>query len=74
MQVTAASGFTNFVGTIKDSPTDVTYTALVAFADNVTAPFAERVTVAGTVDRYLDFDGNVTGSGSITVFCGFSRS
>ena len=37
------------------------------------APAKERATVAGTVDRYLSFDGDVTGSGSITVFCGCAR-
>ena len=74
LQVTAASGFTNFVGKVRDSADDVTYADLLTFADNVSAPFAERVTVAGTVDRYTAFDGNVTGSGSITVFAGFSRS
>lgn len=73
LQVTAASGFTNFVGKIRDSADDLTYSDLVTFADNVAAPFAERVEVAGTVDRYLAFDGNVTGSGSITAFAGFSR-
>jgi hypothetical protein len=74
LQVSAASGFTNFVGKIRDSPDDVTYADLITFTDNVSAPFAERLTVAGTVDRYTAFDGNVTGAGSITVFCGFSRS
>ncbi len=74
LQVTAASGFTNFIGKIRDSPDDITYADLITFADNVTAPFAERLTVAGTVDRYTAFDGDVTGSGSITAFCGFSRS
>lgn len=74
LQVTAASGFTNFVGTVRDSADDITYGDLVAFADNVVAPFAERVTVAGTVERYLAFEGDVTGSGSITAFCGFVRN
>lgn len=74
LQVTAGSGFTNFVGSIEDSPDDIAYTQLLAFTDNVVDPFAERVTVAGTVNRYLDFKGVVTGSGTITVFCGFSRN
>ena len=73
-QVSDCSGFTNFVGTINDSPDDITYSPLIAFADNVVDPYAERKTVAGTVDRYLAYDGNVTVNGSITVFCGFSRS
>ena len=74
LAVSAASGFTNFVGKIRDSADDTTYADLIAFTDNVTAPYAERIEVSGTVDRYLSFDGNVTGSGSITAFCGFSRS
>jgi hypothetical protein len=35
---------------------------------------AQRVAVAGTVNRHLAIDGNVTGSGSVTVWCGFARS
>lgn len=73
LQVTAASGFTNFVAKIRDSADNVTYADLITFADNVVAPFAERATVAGVVDRYLIVDGNVTGTGSITAFVGLSR-
>lgn len=73
LQVTAASGFTNFVGKIQHSADNITYTDLITFADNVVAPFAEVKTVTGTVNRYLAFSGNVTGSGSITVFCAFAR-
>jgi len=73
-QNTEGSGFTNFVGTIQDSPDDITYATLVAFTDSVSDPVAERVTVSGTVDRYLAYDGNVTGSGTIGVFAGFCRT
>jgi len=73
-QITAGSGFTNFVGKLRDSPDDVTYADLITFADTVADPIAERATVTGTVDRYLSYDGNVTGTGTITVFAGFSRS
>lgn len=72
-QVTAFSGFTGFVGKIRDSADGVTYADLATFANVTSAPSAEAVTVAGTVDRYLAYDGNVTGSGSITVFGGFAR-
>lgn len=72
-QVTAFSGFTGFVGKVRDSADDVTYADLATFANVTSAPAAEAVTVAGTVDRYLAFDGNVTGSGSITAFGGFAR-
>jgi hypothetical protein len=73
MQIVAFSGFSGFVGTVRDSADDITYADLVAF-DNATAVGAQRKTVAGTVNRHLAFEGNVTGSGSITVFCGFARS
>lgn len=75
-QVTAYSGFTKYVGTIQDSADDVTYADLVAFADLVTSyvPAAERKTVSGTVRRYLAFNGDVTGSGSVTAFAGFARN
>ena len=74
IQCTAASGFSGFVGKGRHSADDVTYSDLVSFTDDVSAPFAERVTVSGTVNRYLSFTGIITGTGSITVFCGFSRS
>jgi hypothetical protein len=73
LQVNACSGFTNFVGKIQDSAVDVTYAALITFADNVAAPFAEAVEVAGTVDQYLSVDGNVTGVGSISALVAFAR-
>ena len=74
MQCTAASGFSGFVGKIRHSADDTTYSDLLLFTDNVTAPFAERVSVSGTVNRYLSFTGIVSGTGSITIFAGFSRS
>lgn len=72
-QVTAFSGFTGFVGKLRDSPDDVTYADWATFANVTAAPAAERVVVAGVVDRYMSFDGNVTGVGSITVFAGYCR-
>ena len=73
-QVTAFSGFSGYIGTVRDSPDDITYADLVAFADVTSAPAAERVTVAGTCDRYLAHDGNVTGTGSLTAFVMFKRN
>jgi len=72
--VTALTDFTGFIGTIRDSADDIAYADLVAFANVTAAPAAERKYVAGTCDRYLSFKGDVTGTGSITVFCGFCRS
>jgi len=74
LQCTAASGFSAFVGKIRHSADDTTFADLITFTDNVTSPFAERKTVTGTVNRYLSFTGTATGTGSITVFAGFSRS
>jgi len=73
IQCTAASGFSSFVGKVRHSADDVTYSDLLSFTDNVTAPFAERVSVSGTVHRYVSFTGIISGTGSITIFCGFSR-
>ncbi|MEE9359075.1 MAG: hypothetical protein V3U85_01190 [Hyphomicrobium sp.] len=73
LQCTQAAGFTNFIGKVRDSADDITYADLVTFADNVSAPFAERVEVSGVVDRYLAIDGDVTGAGTITVWMGFAR-
>jgi len=72
-QVTALTGFTGYVGKVRDSADDVTYADLATFANVTSAPSSERVVVSGTVDRYLAVDGNVTGSGSITAFIGFAR-
>lgn len=74
LQVSACSGFTNFVGTFQDSADNSTYATLMAMTDNVTAPYAETKTNgAETVNRYVAFDGNVTGSGSITLMAGLVR-
>lgn len=73
-QVTAFSGFTGFVGKIRDSADDTTYADLVEFADVTAGPTAARVAASGQVDRYWSYDGDVTGTGSITVLSGFARA
>ncbi|MCG3776796.1 MAG: hypothetical protein JW395_3667 [Nitrospira sp.] len=72
-QCTAFSGLTNLVLKITHSPDDSTYAALTTFA-TITAVTKERKTVTGTVDRYLSSNGDVTGTGSVTVFSGFCRN
>jgi hypothetical protein len=74
--VSALSGITGFVGKIRSSPDDMTYTDLVTFTNVTAAPAAERVTVAAgaVIDRYLCYSGTFTGSGSITVCIGFARN
>jgi hypothetical protein len=73
LHVTECSGLTNFVGKLRDSPDNSTFADLVTFSDNVSAPFAETVSVSGAVDRYVAFDGNVTGTGSLVPFCALVR-
>lgn len=73
-EVTQLSGFTGYVGKLRDSPDNVTYADLLTFANVTAAPNAQRVTVAGVVDRYVCHDGDVTGAGSLTVFSGVARS
>ena len=76
MQVTAYSGFTGCLNKIMHSANDSAYAVLITFTDlgATYLPAKERKTVAGTVDRYLASLGDVTGSGSITVFMGFCRN
>lgn len=72
IQCTAYSGFTNLVNKIMHSPDDSTYATLVTFT-TLTAIGKERKTFSGTVDRYLSNNGDVTGSGSVTVMTGVCR-
>ncbi len=74
-QVTAFSGFSGFVGKVRHSDDNATFADLATFANVTSAPAAERVAVSTStaVNRYLAYDGNVTGTGSITVFGGFVR-
>lgn len=76
-QATALTGFTNYVGKLRDSADDSTYADLLSFADitNIATKTlaAQRVAVAGVIDRYVCHDGNVTGTGSITVMSGLIR-
>jgi len=72
--ISAFSGFSGFIGKIRMSPDDITYADAITFTNVTTSPAAERLTVAGTIDRYLCFNGDVTGSGSITPFVGFKRT
>ena len=48
MQVFASSGFTNFVGKVRDSDDDITYADLITFPDSVAAPYGVAAQVAGT--------------------------
>lgn len=72
--VSALSGFTSYVARMRDSADNVTFADLVVFTNVTTAPSAERVTVAGTIDRYLSFVGEVDGTGSVKPFAGLKRN
>lgn len=78
LQVPAYSGFSSVVDKIMHSPDDITYAALITFTTVTAAPpnvnTKQRVTVAGTIDRYLSNNGDVTGSGSVDVFSGLARN
>lgn len=70
-------GFSNVGLSVRHSADNVTFAALINFANVSAAPAAERKTVTGTVNRYLsagwDFGG--VGSGqSVTFMVGFHRA
>jgi len=74
-QVTDLSGFTGFIGKLRDSADDITYADIpITFANVTSAPNAQRVTFAGVIDRYVSYDGDTTGAGSITAFAGLARN
>mgnify|MGYP001607459696 FL=1 len=77
LQVTAGSGFTNFIGKVLHSVDASVWVDLVVFTDTLTDfNTAQRIataTVTTQVRRYRAFEGDVTGTGSITVFGGFAR-
>ncbi len=70
-------GYTSVTVKIQDSANDSTWADLITFTNITTAPTAERVTVSGTIDRYVraELTWNGSGSGeSVTVFVGLKRS
>jgi hypothetical protein len=73
LQVTAFSGFSSVVIKILHDTDDSGYADLLTFA-SVSGLTSERKTVAGTVNRHLAVDWNVTGTGSITFMVGFKRN
>jgi len=78
LQVTALSlgGWTSATLKVLHSTDDVSYSALVTFANVTAAPTAERKAVTGTVNRYLAHSWLFNGAGgakSITYFVGFAR-
>lgn len=71
------AGITGFIGKIQHSDDNGSvdpYTDLITFTNVTGAPASERKTVSSTVKRWTRFDGNLTGTGSMTVFAGFARN
>lgn len=75
-EVTAFSGLTGYVGKIRHSADETTYADLATFVNVTSAPNGQRIAVAAgtTVNRYLCHDGDVTGTGSVTVLSAFTRA
>jgi hypothetical protein len=75
MTAIALGGHTAAQVTIRDSVDDITFGDLVAFAPRTTVG-AERVTVAGDVERYTAVSLDLTGAGSgpsVTYWAGIAR-
>jgi hypothetical protein len=73
-QVTALTGITGFVGKLRHSTDGSTWTDLATFVNVTSAPNHQAVTVAGTVNRYTQFVGTITGTGTVRVAAGLFRS
>lgn len=73
LQVSQLAGITGFVGVIEHSTDNAVWVTLITFANVTSAPTAQRIAVAGTVNRYTRFVGDVTGAGTVTPFVGFAR-
>ena len=76
LQVTAFSGLTSAVIKVQHSTDNFSGSIvdLITFATVTSAPTAERIAVAGTVNRYTRYTLDVTGTGSITFLVGFARN
>lgn len=70
-------GYTNLALKVLHSSDDISYPALATATVVTAAPAAERVTVAGTVNRYTKGQYTFTGAGagqSASIFIGFKRN
>lgn len=73
LQVGAYSGLTNVVVKIQHSVDASAWVDLVTFTTVTSGRQAQRVVVAGTVNRYLSITSTKTGTGSREEFVGFKR-
>lgn len=60
----ALGGYTNWIVKVQHSADNSTWADLITFTALTTGPKAERLTVAGTVNRYTRVVGALTGSGA----------
>lgn len=72
LHVTAYSGLTSAVVKVQHSSNNSTWADLITFT-TVTAVTSERLTVTGTVNRYVRAIFDVTGTGSVTAAVAFAR-
>jgi hypothetical protein len=72
LHVTAFSGLTQAIITVADSADNVSFATIGTFT-TVTGLTSQRLTIAGTIRRYVRYVIDVTGSGSITHSVAFSR-
>jgi hypothetical protein len=71
--VTQLTGPTGFVGTLRDSPDGIVFADLIAFASVVAAGAAKTLPIAGTIDRYVVYSGNLDGDGTVRVLASLKR-
>jgi hypothetical protein len=74
--VTVLTGITGFVGKLQHSTDNTVFTDLpgALFANVTAAPNQQTLTVAGTINRYLQFVGTITGTGTVRVSAGLFRN
>jgi len=74
--VTALTGITGFVGKVRHSTDNSTFIDLpgATFVNVTAAPNTQSVTVAGTINRYVQFVGTITGTGTVRVSAGLFRN
>lgn len=72
LHITAYSGLDSIVVAVQDSSDNETFADLIAF-DSAAAVGAQHKTVTGTVNRYVQAEWDVTGTGSATFAVVFAR-
>lgn len=72
--VSAYSGFTSVQGKIRHSTDGTTWVDLAVFAPVTAAPNSQRPAVAVLIHRYTRYEGDVTGTGSVRLLAGLTRT